>query len=266
MNDQYVILDFRRVLVLSSLYEEVLSFTTMLADRCQLTGAVFEIRGLRYQARIWHRRARRNGWSTTLSQAIALILDRAVYRLDAAAGGGPAGQGVPPADCLRVSNINDTAVQEYVALRKPTLVVVVGTSILRAPLLDSLSSCLVINLHAGRTPQYRGTHGGAWAIVRGRPEDLVSTWHIVDADIDTGLPLAYVPVVPAHTLTQLARNHRSAGLGWLAQQIQWQANEIVPPATPPIGPLLFPPGVRDWITLRRRAVELITRHQSPYGS
>ena len=41
-------------------------------------------------------------------------------------------------------------------------------------------------MHAGITPQYRGVHGGYWAVVNNDPEHCGVTIHFVDKGIDTG--------------------------------------------------------------------------------
>jgi folate-dependent phosphoribosylglycinamide formyltransferase PurN len=248
--------------VLASPHDEVVLFVRRLADRGQLAGAVFEVRGLTHQLRLWRRRIRRNGWASTMSQLAALLIDRTVDRAANRTFGPRRGQVVLP-DHIRAANINDLRVQSYLRSLQPSLVVVVGTNLLREPLLDGLSQSCVINLHAGRTPMYRGTHGGAWALIRGRPGDVVSTWHLLEAGIDTGMPLVYVPVAPARTLSQLARNHRSAGLLWLEEQARIGVVDCTPPTSAPKGPLLYPPGLRAWLIMRRHAAQAMTSFRPP---
>ena len=49
-----------------------------------------------------------------------------------------------------------------------------------------------MNTHAGITPLYRGVHGGYWALVSRRPEEVGTTIHLIDQGIDTGAVLARV--------------------------------------------------------------------------
>ena len=43
-----------------------------------------------------------------------------------------------------------------------------------------------INLHAGITPKYRGSHGAYWALYNNDKENAGVTVHFVDKGIDTG--------------------------------------------------------------------------------
>ena len=45
---------------------------------------------------------------------------------------------------------------------------------------------VIINLHVGITPEYRGVHGGYWSIVNKDVENFGVSLHKVDKGIDTG--------------------------------------------------------------------------------
>jgi len=64
-----------------------------------------------------------------------------------------------------------------------------GTRIIRTPVLNSTSSPF-INTHVGITPDYRGVHGGYWALWNNEPEKFGVTLHLVDEGVDTGTILA----------------------------------------------------------------------------
>lgn len=68
---------------------------------------------------------------------------------------------------------------------KPDIVIVNGTSIISQKVL-SCTSAIFINTHVGITPQYRGVHGGYWALRKGDLENFGVTIHRVDRGIDTG--------------------------------------------------------------------------------
>lgn len=244
-------LDFSRTVVIAQAAEEVAWFVHQLEGREQLAGYVVEKQPRRDVAARWRRRISRNGARATASVFAAQLLDRLADRAGSVRHG--LGQTRPPADhlCLQTTNVNEPSVARWVTERAPTLVVVVGTRIIRPPLLTVISRPVALNLHAGLTPAYRGTHGGAWALLRGRPEDVASTWHIIDEGIDTGRPVAFVPVEPASTLGALARRHRDGGLRWLDEQSQSGRVEVVPPRPPPTGDLLYPPTLREWLRFRR---------------
>ena len=44
----------------------------------------------------------------------------------------------------------------------------------------------IINMHAGITPKYRGSHGGYWAVVNDDKSNCGVTIHFVNKGIDTG--------------------------------------------------------------------------------
>lgn len=79
---------------------------------------------------------------------------------------------------------------------QPTIIVLAGTRILGAEFLEHVR-CPIVNIHAGITPQYRGVHGGYWALVEKRPELCGVTVHLVDAGIDTGRVLKQAVIHPS---------------------------------------------------------------------
>lgn len=97
------------------------------------------------------------------------------------------GQGVPtPPDAIhRFHSVNSSDTSKVLRSLRPAVVVVHGTRILARSTLRSTAS-IFLNLHAGITPEYRGVHGGYWALVEGKPEKVGSTVHLVDEGIDTG--------------------------------------------------------------------------------
>ena len=94
-----------------------------------------------------------------------------------------------------VPQINDQAVVDALAAFRPDVVLVNGTRIIRARVLDSVEAAFV-NVHAGITPQYRGVHGGYWALYSGDAANFGATIHLVDKGVDTGPVLAHVRTAP----------------------------------------------------------------------
>lgn len=74
-----------------------------------------------------------------------------------------------------------TAIQQLA----PAVVVVHGTRIISKKILQAVS-CPFVNIHAGITPRYRGSHGAYWALANNDKENCGVTVHFVDAGIDTG--------------------------------------------------------------------------------
>jgi hypothetical protein len=74
---------------------------------------------------------------------------------------------------------------------RPDVVLVFGTGILKAELIDSFAG-RIINLHLGLSPYYRGAGTNFWPLVNREPEYVGATIHYLDAGIDTGPMLAHV--------------------------------------------------------------------------
>ena len=90
-----------------------------------------------------------------------------------------------------VDTVNDAAVIERLKEFEPDVVLVNGTRIIRTSVLEAVPAPF-INIHAGITPQYRGVHGGYWALCSDERECFGSTIHLVDKGVDTGQVLAHV--------------------------------------------------------------------------
>ena len=94
-----------------------------------------------------------------------------------------------------VSQVNDPAVERLLKKREPDVVLVNGTRIIGQNTLDAVKVPF-INTHAGVTPNYRGVHGGYWALRRNDPANFGVTLHLVDRGVDTGSVLAHERVAP----------------------------------------------------------------------
>jgi folate-dependent phosphoribosylglycinamide formyltransferase PurN len=78
------------------------------------------------------------------------------------------------------------------------IILVNGTRILSKSLLQKVKS-VFINTHLGITPQYRGVHGGYWAMYNNDAAQVGTTIHLVDSGIDTGGILKQNVVQPTST-------------------------------------------------------------------
>ncbi len=102
-----------------------------------------------------------------------------------------------PRNCvIDVPSVNsDAAIYELQRL-SPRVVVVNGTRIIQAKVLQSVNA-IFLNTHAGITPMYRGVHGGYWALASGDPFNCGVTVHKVDTGIDTGAIIAQASIKPS---------------------------------------------------------------------
>ena len=183
----------------------------LLAGSCPATNAVFHALTAAFgdvpvvmeapvpRVTLLRRRARKLGVVTVAGQVLfgALVVPvlsqrgkgriaaiAAEHGLDLSAVDGP---------IERVPSVNSEEARQALGRLEPSVVVVSGTRIIGPATLGCVPAPFV-NLHAGITPQYRGVHGGYWALAEGRPELFGSTVHLVDAGIDTGRVLAHVTV------------------------------------------------------------------------
>lgn len=88
----------------------------------------------------------------------------------------------------RFVSANDDECIAFLRELQPDIVLVNGTRILSKKLLSAVNA-VFINMHTGITPQYRGVHGGYWAVVNNHPDKCGVTIHLVDKGIDTGAVL-----------------------------------------------------------------------------
>ncbi len=125
-----------------------------------------------------------------------------------------AGQPLPPALAdlvasldipqFEVANHNDISCHRILAKRRPALVVLGGTRIIRPPLLE-LPTLGMVNAHPGLLPRLRGSSSVAWALYKDLP--VGSTTHFVDSSIDTGSIILRreLPVYRGETYERIVR-------------------------------------------------------------
>lgn len=161
----------------------------------------------------------------------------------------------PPAGAsvTTVRSVNDRATVDMLRTMAPHVVVLSGTRIVAAHVLNHLSATF-LNLHAGITPAYRGVHGGYWALAEKRPEACGATVHQVDAGIDTGAVVAQALIEPndadsfaTYPLLQLA-----AGLPLLTLAVRMARDGHALPALDGPGPSRAWSHPTLWGYLRRR--------------
>lgn len=95
------------------------------------------------------------------------------------------GSPMPENKIIEVGNVNSDKTIETIAKLQPDVILVNGTAIISSKVLSS-SKAIFINTHVGITPQYRGVHGGYWALRNNDKENFGVTVHMVDKGIDTG--------------------------------------------------------------------------------
>ncbi len=137
-------------------------------------------------------RARRLGWRAVLGQVLFQGLIVPVLRRASASRIkdilGQHDLDVRPPGNLNlhvVSTVNSDETIRRINDRKPDLVIVNGTRIIRKSVLESVNAPF-LNTHCGITPHYRGVHGGYWALWNDDRGRFGVTIHQLDAGVDTG--------------------------------------------------------------------------------
>lgn len=86
---------------------------------------------------------------------------------------------------INVPNINSENVIYLINQYPCNLYIVMGTSILKAPLLESCNAD-IINIHGGYLPDYRGNNCIYFAYQNNDFDKIANTIHFIDKGIDTG--------------------------------------------------------------------------------
>jgi len=87
--------------------------------------------------------------------------------------------------CVQTLEVNHRSVEPFVLGLKPEVIVVFGTGLIKAKNILQLS-VPKINLHWGRSPNYRGSYTLRWPILNKDPAGLAVTVHELDPGIDSG--------------------------------------------------------------------------------
>lgn len=87
--------------------------------------------------------------------------------------------------CCQWGQGNDPAVFDLLLKKKPDLVFLFGSSIIRDPVLSRFQD-RVINMHLGLSPYYRGSATNFWPLVDGLPECVGVTVHHATLKVDGG--------------------------------------------------------------------------------
>jgi len=96
---------------------------------------------------------------------------------------------IPTQSLINVNSINDDSISQLINQMSPDLIFVNGTRIISKKIIKT-SNAKMINIHVGITPNYRGVHGGYWALYNDDLVNFGTTVHFIDSGIDTGSIIA----------------------------------------------------------------------------
>ena len=131
---------------------------------------------------------------------------------------------------LTVEWINDPAVSALLESVRPDLTVIICTSILKARVLEAAGP-MIVNVHGGYLPYYRGNHCIFFALYRGELDRIGSTIHFVNAGIDTGdiIEVVVPPVGPRDNAEALYCRGEKLAIHRLADLLErWEQSEPLP--------------------------------------
>jgi hypothetical protein len=103
----------------------------------------------------------------------------------------------------RVSSINAPESKALLDALQPDVVLVRGTSLIRDEILAEVP--LTLNVHAGLSPYYRGSHCTEWALLNWDPYNIGVTVHEITRAIDGGAIYGQVrvPIEPLDTVASI---------------------------------------------------------------
>lgn len=159
-----------------------------------------------------------------------------------------------------VSSVNGGDTLEFLKSRNPDIILVSGTRIIRNHILKNLE-CPIVNIHAGITPDYRGVHGGYWALWNGDAENFGVTLHLVDEGVDSGQVLAQARLKPTvkDNFSTYPLLQQAVGLTKLKALLS-DINALKPAQSFPlasytkVGRLWYHPTLRQYLAGLRRGV------------
>jgi len=136
---------------------------------------------------------------------------------------------------------NSDAAFAWIQERRPTYVVLFGSSIIQDRLLNAFPD-RVVNIHLGLSPYYRGTATNFWPLVEGEPECVGATIHLASARVDAGPILRQVrpamgPDDDCHTIG--CRTIEAGARTLAATLADYAAGSVLPVLQQPGGGKLF---------------------------
>ena len=128
----------------------------------------------------------------------------------------------------RVGDLNGTAAQNRVRELKTDLLLLLGTGIIREPILD-IPQVGTLHCHQGDLPAYRGVNTIEWSILNG--DSVCITTHYVNAGIDTGeiLLTRRISLMADDTIASIRRKCHEEAVPLLLETVDQIADGSIQP-------------------------------------
>ena len=157
-----------RIVIIAGDHDTLPMVYNALKERFEVVGVIVERPVSRTKLFKW--RTKKYGFISALGQALFVILIQPILALtskkrtsEIIAQAKLQKDQIPPELCTQVNSINsDESINELIK-HNPDYVIVHGTRIISKKVLAA-TKAIFINIHAGITPRYRGSHGGYWAL------------------------------------------------------------------------------------------------------
>lgn len=159
---------------------------------------------------------------------------------------------IPEQVQIRVDSINQEPARAALRALSPDLVVVHGTRIISRETLECLN-CPWVNIHAGITPRYRGSHGAYWALYHNDQAHCGVTLHLVDSGIDTGTILGQASLPLTKRDNYITYPWLQLGEGLRLLKNLWNDWPVAQAAEGRSG-LFYQPGLFEYLLGRLRGV------------
>ena len=147
----------------------------------------------------------------------------------------------PSYKLLTADSINDPGVAELLRETGSDITIVMGTSILGKRVLDSAGP-MILNIHGGYLPDYRGNHCFFFAVYEGRFDRIGSTIHFINAGIDTGeiVEVVVPPIYPQDSVEALYCRAEKLAIGRLISWLEFsEAGGTLPRTAQPYRARLY---------------------------
>lgn len=117
----------------------------------------------------------------------------------------------PGINLVHTPDINGELVKQQLRDVRPDIVLVHGTSLIKDDTLKDIP--LVLNLHWGLSPYYKGSYCTEWALLHHDPYNIGFTVHRISSKIDGGdiLTQERIQVLPADTANRINMRLTAAG-------------------------------------------------------
>lgn len=215
----------KEIVVLAGKWETTPLVYNFLSEHFRVTKLVMEEPVPRKE--FLKKRVKKLGWFTVGGQILFQLLigkrlaKTSKKRIEEIVGDyGLSAKKIPAEKIIEVSSVNTEDCIRQLQNLNPAVVVVHGTRIISKKVLQSLNAPF-INIHAGITPRYRGSHGAYWALANNDKENCGVTVHLVDAGIDTGniLYQQTIPLTPKDNFATYGYLQLAVGLELLQKAL-----------------------------------------------